>query len=1147
MRCYAQEELFPSPFQAHVCMLLSTRFSRKPEKQYKLVGLPQSNASRLPLLPPTPFVVVRRHQGIIGRERQIWTPQQLRDAPDAFLSEIKTSLQLRPSVTTTYLFLTPTESRRTVGGPIMSMQRSYSIHYRNSTKAKTSLTNQPFKSLYGGVFLSGAEAKHYGDIFRAQGLSFTVEGVAGAKEYLAENVERAREVGDTLDVHTALLPLALLSGVSEDDGETSAGRAVVDVSRVTKSAAARHRSLRNLCDYIQVIMGSLAEWTQASRPILHQSEDAGLVHDDPGTNENESGWNPKTRCRSSRDLVQTWTRTAHLLFWGWRCDVLRYLDEDRHSDVVVVKDRVRRWIEEISSTSRMGLRLPMLRWHDHGRTIADGKGAFFDAVALVRRRLSSLSAWLHCLDLSLAWDAAKVCDRVHAQHLEKQSRSGAIPHGGWNLLNFQLGVSGTGAQARESTASLPTAAGLLQLQRGWLDDIVADAHVRDMKAAKENDNKRTSRRRRKSSAASTAAAVEAAMANGVRYVPAPAAPDSNKVAKGVDVRQAVVATLREDVVPEALAHELTLMKYAAENRLDKSLHDSLSDLLTSVLTPNPFPVLTDALAVSSTSTVLRRTVDSDGGRSPPAAALKPVGRGGGEEGKKVFVARGAQKDEKVYGSKPALTDVDVQAALSIFGVLPPVAGWALDALGDDCEDVQVGIFGCARRHGSLVHHAVPSDLTVMLACACDFDLDSGATPVEHFARCAVHCATAAHDKSALLVIGLAARTGFEDEPGSPGVGTPGGDRFPLTQVLHEPEEVEDELALLGPEEIVIEALVPYPTPGGGEALVPISIRLLLVTESSSPVSAPGDSGGLSEASAASMFYDCVFSTATAAESVAARFTALAEESDLPQGHVKRTRRRVSESVDKGDYLEVYQLVHCLRSLRSAVPVDDVKSAPKTPESEEVDSSKGTHEAVSHTSRLPALGADGDAGVTVALKRMAKGPAGRLYHARRLLGVLHKVVLKESLPPEMLALLDGTTIRQHAEYCITYLLDTLAEQPIVRFEGAVHSIKLRARLLLDRVMKMTEVEELSESAATQAVGMNATQESACDLAGATTSMLEIVQLAAESDTHRCCCPEMDSMLEQLRGVERTRQKPRRVVGRGGRRIDEAARSGATVAR
>ncbi|CAN0593554.1 unnamed protein product, partial [Ectocarpus sp. 12 AP-2014] len=62
---------------------------------------------------------------------------------------------------------------------------------------------------------------------------------------------------------------------------------------------------------------------------------------------------------------------------------------------------------------------------------------------------------------------------------------------------------------------------------------------------------------------------------------------------------AVVETLREDAVPEVFAHEITLMKYVADNRIDKSLHDSISEVLTSVLAPNPFPALTDSLALSS--------------------------------------------------------------------------------------------------------------------------------------------------------------------------------------------------------------------------------------------------------------------------------------------------------------------------------------------------------------------------------------------------------------------------------------------------------------------------------------------------------------------------------------------------------------------
>lgn len=1001
------------------------------------------------------------------------------------------------------------------------------MHYRNSTKANTSLTSQPFHSLYSGVFLSGAEARHYADIFRTQGLSFPVEGVAGAKEYLAKNVENAREVGDTLGVHAALLPLALLSG--EIDDAFSAGQAAVDVSRVTKSAAARHRSLRNWCDSILFIVGLLAEWAQASQPILKWDE-ASPVQDDSEEDENDGHWNRKTRCRSSKDLFQTWLRTVHLLFWGWRCDILRYLDEDRHSDVATVKNKVRSWIEEISGTARMGLRLPALRWHGHGRTIADGKGAFLEATALARRHLSSLSAWLHCLDLSLAWDAAKVCDRAHGQQVQEQSKiNAAAPQGGWpNLLGFQL--SGGGGQARESASSVPTAVGLLQLQRCWLDDVVAATRIRDMETDQKN-GKRKPRRRGKSSAAASAAAVEAAVANGIRYIPAPAAPDSTKAPEGLDVRQAVLKTLRKDLVPEAFAHEITLMKYAADKRLDESLHTSINELLTSVLMPNPFPVLTDALAVSSIALVLRRTVDSQDSDEP--ASPKFIG-GGGEESQ-VFVARGSQKGASIYGSGPALAGVDVDVALSLFEALPPVAGWVLDALGHNCVDVDVGIFGCPQQHGSCVHHAVPSSLTALVACQCDFDLDSGTTPTEQFTRCVVRCATTAHKKSELLVFGLTARTSFEGGATPPVEGATGGERFKLQEVLSEPEEVEDRLADLDPEEIILEALVPYPTPTGAEALVPVSITFLLVSET-------GDDNSCSEASAAAMFYNCVFSTAHAAKNVATRHAALTEDFDLPESHVERTRRRMLESVDRRDYLTAYRLVHYLRCLRLAVPDDD--SVPATPDSEEAGSSHEEYEASSNRRvwKVPVSGGAADSesvvGVATALKRMIKGPAGRLDHARRLLSVLRKVVAGESLAPESQALLDGTSIREHAGYCVGYLLDAFAEQPLVRFEGAVESIKLRARLLLDRVMDMTETESLNAAAA-WAVESDATQEAACDLVTAVTSMLETVQLAVEFDTHRCC-PEIDPVLEKFRGIEiKTRGKSAVVVGQGGRRAASAS--------
>eukprot|EP00903_Cladosiphon_okamuranus_P012538 g11741.t1 len=1081
-----------------------------------------------------------RHRGINAREHTVWTARQLHDTPEAFISEIKTSLPFRPTVVMTYLFVSPKGTHRTVGGPIISMQRSYTMHHRNSTKANTSSNSKPFHSLYSGVFLSGAEAKHYGDLFRTQGLSFPVQGVAGAKEYLAENVERAREIGDTLGMHAALLPLGLLSGVIEEN--SSVGQAAVDVSRVTKSGAARHRSLRNWCDSILFIVDLLAEWAQESRPILTWDE-ASPVDDDSEAEENDGRWNRKTRCRSSKDLLQTWLRTAHQLFWGWRRDVLRYLDEDRHSDVVAVKNKVRGWIEEISGSARMGLRLPTLRWHDHGRTIADGKAAFLEATVLARQRLRSLSAWLHCLDLSLAWDAAKVCDRVHAQHLKQLSKNeAAAPQGGWpDLLGFQR--TGGGGKARGNAASLPTTAGLLQLQRCWLDDAVAEGFIHDAEANQKN-GKRRSRRRAKSSAASSAAAVEAAVANGIRYIPAPTAPDSTKALEGFDVRQAVLETLREDVVPETFAHEITLMKYAADRRIDKTLHNSINELLTSVLTPNPFPVLTDALAVSSIALILRHTVDSQDFVAP--TVLQLVGKKGEES--QVFVARGTQKGDHVYGSKPALTDVDVEAALSIFSALPPVAGWLLDELRDSFVDVDVGIFGCPEQHGPYVHHSVPSSLTVLLACEFNFELDSGTTAMEQFTRCAVHCATLAHKKSALLVIGLSGRTSFEDSNPTPPVDGPAGQElFLLQQVLSEPEEVEDGLTYLDPQVIVLEALMPFPTPTEEEALVPVSIRFHLFSET-------GDDGGCCEALAAPMFYNCVFSTALAAENVAARHAALTEDFDLPGSHAERTRRRVLESLDGGDYLEVYRLLRYLCCLQSAVPA--VESVPATPDSEEARSNHEEYEAPANSRRrawrvpvstaAAAAGSESSsvAGVTAALKRMLKGPAGRLDHARRLLSVLRKMMVtgKESLAQEALPLLDGESIREHAGYCVSYLLDAFAEQPLVRFEGAIQSIKLRARLLLDRVAEMTSTEGRSEAAA-RPVDSDATRESASELVGAVISMLEIVQLAVESDTHRCC-PEIDVVLDRFRKSEnfaRRKSASVKVEGRRGRRAPPSTAS------
>lgn len=229
-----------------------------------------------------------------------WTPRQLHDDPVGFVSEIKASLPLQPSITMHYLFVSPKKGiSQSVGGPIMSVQRSYTMHYRGSTRNTVSLTDQPFSSLYTGVFFSRAEAKNYGEIFRTQGMSFAIEGVAAARECLAVDVERAREVGDTMAMHTALLPLALLSGANGDGVEGV--NATVDVARVTRSPAVRHRSLRHLCDSMREILKVLVGWVGGTEPVLKWEDDdprgnggAGFDEDD---SDNDGRWNPKRHCR----------------------------------------------------------------------------------------------------------------------------------------------------------------------------------------------------------------------------------------------------------------------------------------------------------------------------------------------------------------------------------------------------------------------------------------------------------------------------------------------------------------------------------------------------------------------------------------------------------------------------------------------------------------------------------------------------------------------------------------------------------------------------------------------------------------------------------------------------------------------------------
>lgn len=1009
------------------------------------------------------------------------------------------------------------------------------MHHRSSTKKIVSFTKLPFSALYSGVFFSRTEANHYGEVFRIQGLSFAAEGVARARDCMASDVERAKEVGDTLSVHTCLLPLALISGVNGDSA--IALRAAVDAARVTRSAAARHRSLRHLCKSIRCILGVLVGWLEATESILKWEEgtadDEEIEFDENGPDSDDGHWNPKRRCRSAKDLLQTWLRTANLLFWGWRRDVLLYLDADHHSDVTVIKDKVRSWIEDVSSTARMGLRLPMVRWHEHGRSIAEGKGAFLDASAAICERLDYLSGWLHCLDLSLSRDAAKVCERVHAQHLQSQSKNNtnsAAHAGHWPHI---LGHKTHATQARSNSGTLPTAWGLLLLQRAWLDDAAVVADVRENEAIGKGRG-RANHRHGKAAAAATATAVETAVAKGVRYHPAPVAPDSAKTLEGLDARLAVIATLRQDEFPEAIAHEVTLMKYITDNRIDLSLNDSISELLTSVLAPNPFPALTASLALASMAHVLHG-VDVDTASRLPALTTCINSKVSGERSASrglnddYFAVRGTEGGTAVFGSKPALLGVDADFTLSLFRALPPIASWMLDEPGGDggSVGVAVGISGCAQQHGSHTYPKVPSELNVVAACMYGYDLRTGATPAERLSRLAVHCALTAHETSPLLVIGLTATT--HTHGNNLLLSTTGTleDRYPLDELLAEPREIEDEISQIEPEEIVLEALMPYPISSGGEALIPLSIRFFLASDARAEHG--GEDGDPAEAT---LLYDCVYSTASAAKNFSTRNSALLESGSAKR-HLQDTRRLVLETVDQLDFLEAYRLFHHLRDLRLLVPDDvDIPTASTT----DIDDKTWPHRARNGSPGRVGHSEGDDASVTAAVMRMLRGPAGRLHHARRLLGVLRRVVARDDLAPDTLSFLEEKTVKDHAEYSISYLLDTLAEQPMVRFEGAVKSVKLRARLLLDHVRELAERGGSSSGASTpRTAGANATREAASKLADSVVSILHILQIAVEADTHRCH-PQVERAFGQLRQAEK-REGQKQDSARVGRRAGE----------
>lgn len=1056
------------------------------------------------------YAIVRNQRGQDARS-EVWTPQELYQDPELFSSRIKASLPLRPSITMQYLFMTPPGTSPTVGGPVLLMQRHYSMYYRTGVKKVMSFTTKPFGSLASGVFFSRSHAVGYAELQRAGGASFANEGVLAAMETLARDVEKAREIGDTMAVHASLLPLALVSGVNGD--ALWAVRAAVDVARVTKSAAARHRSLRHLCDSVREILRQLISWVRSTDTMLKWESDDEDDDEVDTFNEVESQTaldQTKFRndhSRSAMDLFKKWLEAAHRLFWGWRREVVMYLDADDYSDVMVVKDKVRVWITEISHPDTMGLRLPTLRWHGNRRAIADGKEVFLESATATEHRLSSLSGWLHCLDLSLAWDAARICDRVHRLHLDE---AGIGDAGREANPRSQMKDSKPNGRVPPSLVgkgsfALPTSTCLLRLQRVWLDDIAALAVDDDNTVVKHKNGRRGEEKTRKT---------KAAPAEGVRYEPAPVTPDSKAAPQGLDVRLAILQTLREDLAPEALAHEMTLIRYATENRIDESLHAAITSLVTSILSRNPFPSLTNALAPISTKQLLWREADPDVTIRPPSpkAWLKKNDRVADVDGRsQVCIAMGTRQIRRgVFGLRPALVGINVDEMLTLFDMLPPVQLWAQDAAerwenggGGELSIAVMGIDRSVPLPGPYTHHSVPSEVAVVVLCAFDYDVNTDNTAEKAFAHLVVHCTMEAQKTSSSLVV---LNLGFKSSTN----GNDGAefekdvDRvFSPREILDEHEHTKREVAQSSPNEIVMRALIKHSIPderGGRRSLwVPFTLRFVLLAE--------GEEGSeRGENAEAHVLYDCVYLTEHAAEGVATQLSGLVEP-ELHQRHIQRLGLMAVQHAGEMDYLEAYRSLLRLRRIRHFICENSDEKSVLTRSSVVVSDEVEPRDNESEN------GSKLDVHVDAGIARMLRGPVGRLHHAQCMLNVLERVLSGAEIPSEALSeLREGKTLRQHAAYTIQYLLDCLAERSPVRLEGAVESVKLRARLLLDEVTKISRgkaVEKQQESN-----GGTCRRQHACRLCRDVLSLLEIVHAAVQADFH-LCCPEIEHVLDEFR--------------------------------
>ncbi|CAM9198017.1 unnamed protein product, partial [Choristocarpus tenellus] len=1017
-----------------------------------------------------------RRQGSNAFNRQEWAAHCIHCDPAYFASEVKAVIHMHPEITMEYILVSPQGFSQDLGGALLRVKRRFVLHYRGAHRAR-SFTRYPFDQLATGIFFSRSEAEGYGEFCRQQGLSFASDGIPHAQKMLARTVEQAKARGDTLDTHMALLPLALLASVQEHKkrSDSTPHKALVDVARVTRGAGVRHRSLRNTCELIRIVLGKLVKWVNGEElPLLRTP--APVLDLGPTLNEEESRRDRNQQGeghKCTEQIFQVWLRKLHLAFWAWRKDVLLYLESDHHSDVMVLKKKVNLVLSVITNIEAKALKLPLPHWHKCGNTISQGIGQGRDGFNIAARsldkRLGWLSAWLHCVDLSLSWDIGKVCARVHAIH--KAQNPGGFTH--HNPLKVVPGLGMASRHQPLTVLQVPTTQSLLGLQQEWLEE--AAENQLGTAAVDHTTKTRPGRlldRWRGKGKATSHRTTHRAQTGSNKF--------GTSTSRGVSIKAAVLKTLREDATREVIAIESTLLQYVTDNRLDQCLHEVLAGVVTSALIPNPFPIITHSLAQWAMRQLLFRGFDSPLAWVPREACTYSVIAPLHNLAHDVLtlpcgVEKGSSSRGAVFGSRSALRIVDPNVALSLLASLPNIVTLAKEKIqlrdDDSCILVEVGtgICGVSQMLGAYTPHTTPSELEVVVPCFYEVNRQGGLEVYQYFSQFCVHFATAANNHTDLVVIGMATKKIPVGEwyAFSCNISVTEGteDRFPLKQLLEGKDDILRSLSRLAPQQLVLHALSSFrytdaEPQGGAKPLVPLLLRLVLVQEGAGRSTQSQNIEGTA-AMSRELFFEPVYGTGEAARRVATYLAGL-NELNAAKLHAETLQASVRDAVGRLDYLEGYRRLLRLQNMR----LGEVKGARHVADQgqndiepiEEQGQKKYPEQRVKEVDRKnweeEQEGGKRDRGSKIAC--MLRGPAEQLDHMCCALQVLQVVLGACSggpgLPFGLESQLGIKAISYHTTYTVSNLLETLAEQPPARFEGAVNSLKIRAQSLIDKIQE-----------------------------------------------------------------------------------------------